>query len=143
MRWLLISLFLLISLSVYAIDDVVNELSSRSNIPKSELLELLSNCEKNQLSMNMCAWRDFITVNQQARRIMESKRADRTDTCYTQIQRKQMKWEKHRDQRCGKEAGLPNNGGTMSGMVYNSCRALLTEQRLKVLVQDENCASSH
>jgi hypothetical protein len=34
-------------------DSVVSELSNRSNIPETELRELLSDCSKNQMSTNI------------------------------------------------------------------------------------------
>jgi uncharacterized protein YecT (DUF1311 family) len=100
----------------------------------SELEQLLSNCDATQLSMNICAFRDFVEADMKLKAILSGLHGQ----CAESVRREQKLWEQDRDAACNKEADDEAEGGSMRPMVFSSCREKSTTERINVLAN--NCA---
>lgn len=119
--------------------DIVSELSRRSHIPQPELNELLSNCNRHQLSMNICAFRDFVAVDLEMQDVLADKLATLPSHCHATLQEHQAAWEARRDKTCNKDADTEAEGGSMRPMVYSDCRAVATKARISLLKKVSSC----
>lgn len=128
MRYVAIAGLALLSTSVLA-DSVVEELSARSRIPIAELEQLLSNCDATQLSMNICAFRDFVETDMKLKETLSGLRG----RCAERARSEQSSWKQETDAACNKLADDEAEGGSMRPMVFSSCRAEATAERIKAL----------
>lgn len=103
---------------------------------------------QNQTTMNRCAFLDFEEADLELNAIWPAARkANATFAQYLTEERKadanalleaQRAWIKFRDAHCTSIA-MPNAGGTIYPLIYNSCRANVTRQRteqLRALVEN-------
>ncbi|MBX3711923.1 MAG: DUF1311 domain-containing protein [Lysobacter sp.] len=107
----------------------MEELSSRSRIPVSELRLLLSDCGRTQLSMNICAFRDFVESDLELDGALEVKRRALPKACGIELGRAQMVWEAERDRECQEET-LDAEGGSMRPMLISACKARANKTRI-------------
>lgn len=121
--------------------EVLAELAKRSRISQSELTELLGDCSKHQLAMNICAFRSFVEADLEMGRALEKAIQSLPTACRVSLQSKQKSWEKRRDRKCNREADEEAAGGSMRPSVFSSCRAISTEQRTQVLRTVKSCAA--
>ena len=134
-------LFALAAVTVPAYSaDVIAELSRRSHISQPELNELLSDCTRHQLSMNICAFRDFIAADLEMQTVLSSKLSMLPKRCHSTIEKRQARWEEARDLRCNKEADAEAEGGSMRPMIYSGCRTEATMARVALITKVPSCA---
>jgi len=119
--------------------DIVSELSRRSHISQPELNELLSNCNRHQLSMNICAFRDFVAVDLEMQDVLADKLATLPNHCHSTLQEHQAAWEARRDKTCNKDADAEAEGGSMRPMVFSDCRTVATKARIALLKKVSSC----
>jgi len=111
---------------------VMQELSKRSLIPVPELRALLEDCSRTQLSMNICAFRDFVEVDLRLGAAIESRRRSLSQECRLELDQEQQAWEAERDHRCEIET-RDAEGGSMRPMLISACKVSATETRISVL----------
>ena len=107
------------------------------------------NCEdpQYQAEMNLCAVRDFETqdaeLNRVWREVIAAARAadreidreyDNRPTEEEMLRQAQRAWITFRDAHCTVEGYREARGGSMETMVYEGCRARLTEERIGQLM---------
>lgn len=105
-----------------------------------ELNEILSDCERYQLNMNVCAFRDFVQVDLELHKVISKKLQSLPTDCKVKLKNSQAKWEKRRDGNCSKEADDEAGEGTMRPMVYSACRTTATKSRIEYLQKIGKCA---
>lgn len=117
---------------------ILEELSARSRIPTSELHELLSDCARTQLSMNICTFRNFVELDLELNAALESKRESVAPECRAKIDRAHAAWMVERDKTCAEETGL-DKGGSMRSMLIGDCKAEATKERLLIVKELDSC----
>jgi uncharacterized protein len=120
-------------------DDVLAELSHRSNFNKDELRELLKDCSNSQLAMNMCAFRSFVAADLIMSQVLTQKMKVLPLDCNSVLQSNQTKWAESRDQQCNKEADEEAGGGSMRPMLISDCMAQATEMRIERIKSMKSC----
>jgi uncharacterized protein YecT (DUF1311 family) len=105
------------------------------------------NCEEaqNQAEMNRCAYLDFQEADRELNRIWPeilanarqadaeiNREFDQEETSEQVLRAAQRAWITFRDAHCTYE-GHEARGGSMESMLYNGCRATLTQQRIAQL----------
>ena len=120
-------------------DSVVSELSARSSIPEAEVRELLSDCSKNQMSMNICMFYSFVDADLKLKVVLREKTKTFGPSCRATLTQRQKLWEFKRDQACNRSADEEAKGGTMRPMIFSSCRAVATEARARQLAAAVRC----
>lgn len=120
-------------------DEVVSELSRRSNIPETELRGLLKDCAQHQLSMNICAFRDFVKADLDMKKALISKLRSLPTICHEVLRSQQATWEASRDRQCNQETDAEAEGGSMRPMVFNVCRVAETAARTVQLRNIKSC----
>mgnify|MGYP001627241469 CR=1 FL=1 len=119
--------------------EIVSELSRRSHIAPPELEKLLSDCSQNQLSMNICIFRDFIAIEYEMQNTFAKALARLQNQCHLTLKENQTRWERARDQQCNKQADAEAEGGTMRPMLYNACRIAATKERITIVDVASTC----
>lgn len=122
-------------------DEVILELQRRSNIPLEELSELLKDCQRTQLNMNICSFRNFIKEELEMKKVLEEKLESLPESCRTKLIKQQIDWERSRDERCNKKADEEAEGGSMRPMIFTSCQAKATESHISKLRAMVGCSS--
>lgn len=117
---------------------IVEELSARSRIPTAELQQLLSECERTQLSMNICALRNFVASDLELDAVLKAKRESTPQKCHVEIDRAQAAWEAVRDKACDEET-QGEEGGSMRPMLISSCKTAATRERILWLKEIKSC----
>ena len=117
---------------------IVAELSSRSRIPPAELQQLLSDCDRTQLSMNICAFRNFVASGLDLDAALKAKR-ESLPQCRAQIDRAQASWEAEREKACDEETE-PEEGGSMRPMLISACKTEATQARIAFVKEMESCS---
>ena len=136
----IIALALLMVTGGYVLaDNVVPELSRRTLIPVSELDELLSDCQKTQLAMNICAARDSVAADIKMDRMLSQALLSIDKSCRLALTQAQINWKKHVGFGCDQEANAEAEDGSMRPMVYNSCIEAATIKRTKELAKIKAC----
>ncbi|WP_233802321.1 lysozyme inhibitor LprI family protein [Paraburkholderia sp. HP33-1] len=115
----------------------VDEIANRSGLPASEVAAALSNCEANQTSMNLCAWRDQIVAEQRLERVVEGKIVS-SETCKAALEKRLTEWKKRRDANCEKSASQQWGGGSMLPTAVAMCKTAETE-RMSKAIQASGC----
>lgn len=118
---------------------VVKELSARSRIPASELRSLLADCSRTQLSMNICAFRDFVASDLELDAAISIKRKSAPPQCQTAIDRMHSAWQAGRDKICKRETEA-DKGGSMYPLLLMSCEAAATRERTTFVRHADLCA---
>ncbi|UKE76543.1 lysozyme inhibitor LprI family protein [Xanthomonas graminis] len=117
---------------------IVAELSSRSRIPPTELQQLLNDCDRTQLSMNICAFRDFVASDLDLDAALKDKR-ESLPQCRAQIDGAQVAWEAERDKECNEETA-PEEGGSMRPMLISACKTAATRARITFVKEMKSCS---
>ena len=117
---------------------VVEELSARSRIPISELRQLLDDCERTQLSMNICAFRKFVQSDLELEAILNAMRESASQECRADMDRDQAAWEAERDRACFEETEI-EEGGSMRPMLISSCKTGANRARILLLKERDSC----
>jgi hypothetical protein len=112
---------------------VLAELATRSSLPEASLRGLLSNCNANQQSENLCAWRDQI-VAQRAFRAAVAGKAQELSACKADIEHRAAGWERRRDRSCARQAQKQYAGGSLRPTAQAVC---LTQQTRKLTARIE------
>jgi uncharacterized protein YecT (DUF1311 family) len=120
-------------------NSVVSELSARSNISEPELRQLLSDCSRTQMSMNICMFYEFVKENLNRKTVARDRAAILGPSCAATFARRQATWELRRDRACNLNADREARGGSMRPMAFSSCRAVATEARTKRLERVTRC----
>jgi len=118
---------------------VMEELSKRSRIPTLELKQLLENCDRTQLSMNICAFRDFVATDLELDAALEAKHESVPQQCHAEIDRTQAAWETERDRACNEETEA-DEGGSMRPMLISACKTTATRERLLRVKAIRSCS---
>lgn len=118
--------------------DVLATLSARSLIPVEELQQLLSDCERTQLNMNICAFRDFVAADLELAAVLNARQASASPACQAQIRRTQADWEAEREGTC-KEEAKAHEGGSMRPMLISTCKTAATRIRTRLLQEADPC----
>lgn len=118
---------------------VVEELSARSRIPTSELQALLDDCERTQLSMNICAFRTFVASDLELDATLNAKRQVATPHCRAEMDRAHAAWQVERDRACNEETEA-EEGGSMRPMLISSCKTAATQARIAFVKDMDPCA---
>lgn len=140
MKFVVFFLCVIASFPVTSADDVVSELSRRSGISVSELRELLADCSRHQLSMNICMFREFVAADMEMNAAYAKALARMPDRCRIIFKSEHDEWTRQRDTQCNNQADDETGGsGSMRPMIYSSCRATATKQRINVVKTIKNC----
>lgn len=118
---------------------VVEELSARSRIPASELQSLLDDCERTQLSMNICAFRDFVASDLELDAVFKARRGSATTQCRAEMDRVHAVWEAEREKAC-KEETEAEEGGSMRPMLISACKTEATRARIVSVQEMDPCS---
>nr|WP_298130119.1 lysozyme inhibitor LprI family protein [uncultured Pseudoxanthomonas sp.] len=118
--------------------DVVEELSARSRIPTSELQQLLDDCERTQLSMNICAFQSFVASDLELDAALKAKRESAPQQCRDGMDRAHAAWEAERDRACYEETEA-DEGGSMRPMLISACKTDATKARNLFLKEMDSC----
>ncbi|MCC7248600.1 MAG: DUF1311 domain-containing protein [Lysobacter sp.] len=121
---------------------IVEELSTRSRIPVSELQQLLDDCDRTQLSMNICAFRDFVASDLELDAALKVKRESAPQHCHAEIDRAQAAWEAERDRACDEET-KEDEGGSMRPMLVSTCKTTATRARIFWVKEMKSCPGGH
>jgi uncharacterized protein YecT (DUF1311 family) len=78
---------------------VLGELAWRSGVREAELTSLLANCNADQRSLHLCAWRDQIAADRALGAVLADK-AQRRPECRATIESKIADWTRLRDASC-------------------------------------------
>ena len=110
-------------------------LCSVSTADSADLIaESLKDCDKNQLTMNLCARHFYDIANKELNGLFKQQLTMlETAEGKMRIRNAQRAWVAFRDAACDAEA-YPNEGGSMQPMVYSYCLARLTDQRRADLI---------
>jgi uncharacterized protein YecT (DUF1311 family) len=117
---------------------VVEELSARSRIPTSELRQLLDDCERTQLSMNICAFRNFVASDLELDAALKARRESASQQCRDDMDRAHAAWEAERDRACYEETEV-DEGGSMRPMLISACKTDATKARILLLKEMDLC----
>lgn len=107
--------------------DVLTELSRRSNLPEADLQQSLANCDADQMSTNLCAYRDQVAADLTLKHVIADKQAQRADA----INEKIAKWEKKRDAACAKSAAREFGEGSMKPTAQAICVTAETKKMIR------------
>jgi len=118
---------------------VVEELSARSRIPTSELQSLLDDCSSTQLSMNICAFRDFVASDLELDAVFKARRESATTQCRAEMDRVHAVWEAEREKAC-KEETEAEEGGSMRPMLISACKTESTRARIVSVQEMDPCS---
>jgi Lysozyme inhibitor LprI len=114
-----------------------DELAKRSGLPASEVAELLSNCDANQASMNLCAWRDQIAAEQELQRAVDQK-GTVSPECKAALERKIAAWKMRRDVSCQRTVEKTWGGGAVFPAAVALCATTETK-RMTTTVATTKC----
>lgn len=117
---------------------VVEELSARSRIPTSELRQLLDDCERTQLSMNICAFRNFVASDLELDAALRARRESASQQCRDEMDRAHAAWEAERDGACYEETEV-DEGGSMRPMLISACKTEATRARILLVKGMDSC----
>lgn len=117
---------------------VLSELSRRSALPESELTQLLANCGANQMSMNICAWRDEMVAERELKKVVAEK-ISRVPECGASIESKVAAWEHVRDSGCEKSATKDYDDGSIKPMAQAMCMKDETVKMTKRVKRIKKC----
>jgi uncharacterized protein YecT (DUF1311 family) len=120
---------------------IVEELSSRSRIPPSELHQLLNDCDRTQLSMNICALRDFVASDLDLDAALKLKQESLPQQCRAEMDRAQAAWKAERDRACIEETEA-DEGGSMRPMLISACKTTATRARMLFVKEMNSCHES-
>lgn len=117
---------------------VVEELSVRSRIPTSELRKLLDDCERTQLSVNICALKNFVASELELESALDAKRESASQQCRVDMDRAHAAWKEGRDKACFEETEM-DKGGSMWPMLISGCKTAATQARILLLREMDSC----
>ncbi len=89
------------------------------------------NPEGNQAQMNACAREDFAKADRKLNSAYERLMNSLTPARKKKLLGEQRAWLKRRDPRCREEANDAAEGGSMWPMIFDGCRARVTQMRVK------------
>jgi uncharacterized protein YecT (DUF1311 family) len=120
-----------------AVSSPTDVIANRSGLPPSEVDAALAHCDANQMSMNLCAWRDQIVAEQKLERVVGVK-AGSSETCKAALEKRLTAWRKRRDANCEKSASREWGGGSMLPTAVAMCKTVETE-RMSNAIQTARC----
>lgn len=112
-------------------------IATRSGLPASEVDAALSHCDANQMSMNLCAWRDQIVAEQKLEQVVKGKAAV-SASCQAAIEKRLTAWKTRRDANCKKSASREWGGGSMLPTAVAMCKTAETE-RISKAIEASGC----
>ncbi|WP_118179517.1 lysozyme inhibitor LprI family protein [Paraburkholderia phosphatilytica] len=125
------SLFVFLSLTCFALNaraqSDADEISQQSGIPASEVGAMLTHCDANQMSINMCAWRDRIVAERKLQRAVATK-GTMNAGCPQPMNARIDAWKQERDQTCARKAQKQYGGGTMQQSAQTMCETAATKR---------------
>nr|WP_279613291.1 lysozyme inhibitor LprI family protein [Paraburkholderia tuberum] len=92
----------------------------------------MSHCDANQMSMNLCAWRDQIVAEQKLEQVVKGKAAV-SASCKAAIEKRLTAWKTRRDANCKKSASREWGGGSMLPTAVAMCKTAETERMSKAI----------
>lgn len=130
--------FLLVTLPAFSQGvSVVKELSRRTGFSVAELQDYLSHCDGSQLSMNICAYRDFVATDLQMQGLLKQMSAHLDRAGRAALAKEQKTWLVQAKAKCNnvvdREVG---QFGSMRPMVYGQCMAAATQTRATELCRE-------
>jgi uncharacterized protein YecT (DUF1311 family) len=117
---------------------IMADLSQRTGIPEDILAASLSNCDANQLNMNLCAQRDFVSADLSLKQLLRDK-SDLYPTCMSSLQNRIARFEENRARGCGRSAKKNYNNGSMQPMAQSLCATNETKKMIKKLNDFHGC----
>lgn len=138
MRVALTILLFITSIHCYA-DDVLDELARRSGLPKNELQDYLANCDNSQTSMNLCAYRDFVSEDMSMKATLDETLQALPTSCQPALKKKQSSWERKRKRFCEADADKQAKGGSMRPMALALCLSSFTHARTTEIKKISDC----
>ncbi|MFD1022117.1 lysozyme inhibitor LprI family protein [Paraburkholderia sabiae] len=97
----------------------VDEIATRSGLPASEVVALLTNCDVSQTSMNFCAWRDQLVADQNLQ-LAISHKTTQFPACKSRLEKQTARWTRQRDLACRK--GAQQDWG--NGSIHQAAQAI-------------------
>jgi hypothetical protein len=119
-------------------DDVLEEMSRRSSVPKPELRDMLSNCDVNQRNTYFCAFRDFVMADLTIGRVATDQ-ARRYPTCKSRIESDVARLRQRRDEQCEKTADDAYGEGSMKLTAQAMCAASENETLIAEIKKITSC----
>ncbi len=144
MRLSCIRLVLLVSLLAPGLsygDAVMEELVRRTEMPPQEVAELLSNCDRSQVHLNFCAYRDAVKADLEMADVLVQKNQSLSNLCRIKLKARQVSWVRSMERSCNKDADMEARQGAVRPMIFALCQAINTEMRTDELRKISDCSS--
>lgn len=119
--------------------DVLIDLLRHSATSMDDRKKILTDCPKNQASMNFCSFKFFVKTDLAMNAVLTNKLDALSLPCRENVKTEQAQWEIVRDSNCNKEADDKAGNSSMRAMIYSTCQAEATEQRTAQLASLTSC----
>jgi uncharacterized protein YecT (DUF1311 family) len=127
------------SFNVFA-SNISKDLSKFSGISEDEISQAPEDCDKNQLTMNICSLRNsFLAKNKMQSTFYEILNV-LPSSCRTPLKNAQKKWEREMETKCMAIAD-DMGPGTVRPTIINSCREEAMEKRNNDFRRNIKCKS--
>lgn len=126
MKSAMVGLGLLVAANAFAEPPPADEIAARSGLPASQVQALLQDCDGNQTSMNVCAWRDQIVAERALQRAVDRHVGAHPDM-KAAIESSIATWRKRRDASCDRSARKEWGEGSMLPAARAICATASTK----------------
>jgi hypothetical protein len=121
-------------------NEVLAEMSRRSDVPETELKQWLTKCDADQQAMYFCAFLDFVAVDLQLDR-MAAEQARRHPECTEPIHQRLGDLKEQRNRACAKSAEEDYGAGSMAKTATAICASSTTRQLIDSGAALDHCPS--
>lgn len=119
------------------LSEINAELSSRTGLAESTLSELLSNCDANQQSVNICAQRDFVAADLFLITV-EKEKLEQFPECAAIIKKRIDRFEKNRS-KCSTSSNKTYGDASMQALAQTQCFTMETKKMSQQLTCFQVC----
>ena len=118
-------------------DEVLSELSRRSQLPPAKLEQLLSSCDSDEQSRLVCASHEHVAAELRLELVAADKLRE-LPGCRLTIQRKLWRFQRDRDRQCG-PAFEPSPIATAELTARVLCATQATQRTIKDVLHETRC----
>jgi hypothetical protein len=119
-------------------NEVLAEMSRRSDISEAELKQRLKSCDADQQSMYFCAFRDFVDADIQLERIA-AEQTRRHPECKVPLEHQLHDLKQQRDSACAKSAEDEYGAGSMTQTALAICASSSTKPLIDKIAAMDDC----